>query len=163
MSDSCRLKIIGPNPRETFLFLLFFFCLFAWSDNKTTISVMRNSRGSVANGEATNLKRRSGASGGGSGSRDDVNSMSASRSTLTKAEKKELARPLARKDVFYSGSVTNLPEYQSQKSLASYRQSIISLPKAVQPAHGRGHDEEKEQGKVSIDKVFYLKASEGSR
>lgn len=66
------------------------------------------------------MKRRSGASG----SKDDVNSLSAS--------KKDLARPLARKDVFYSGSVTNLPEYQSQKSLGSYRQSIVSIPKAVQ-------------------------------
>lgn len=82
---------------------------------------MRGSRTSVSNGEASNLKRRSGASGG---SKDDVANLTAS--------KKDLARPLARKDVFYSGSVTNLPEYQSQKSLGSYRQSIVSIPKAVQ-------------------------------
>lgn len=81
---------------------------------------MRGSKTSVSNGEASNLKRRSGACG----SKDDVSSLSAS--------KKDLARPLARKDVFYSGSVTNLPEYQSQKSLGSYRQSIVSIPKAVQ-------------------------------
>ena len=83
-------------------------------------AVLRGSRTSVSNGDASNLKRRSGASG----SKDDVSSLSAS--------KKDLARPLARKDVFYSGSVTNLPEYQSQKSLGSYRQSIVSIPKAVQ-------------------------------
>ncbi len=74
----------------------------------------------MSNGEASNVKRRSGACG----SKDDVSSLSAS--------KKDLARPLARKDVFYTGSVTNLPEYQSQKSLGSYRQSIVSIPKAVQ-------------------------------
>lgn len=39
---------------------------------------------------------------------------------------------MARKDVLYTGSITNLPEYQSQKSLADYRQSIVSIPKATQ-------------------------------
>jgi hypothetical protein len=39
---------------------------------------------------------------------------------------------MARKDIFYSGSVLNLPEYKSQKSLASYRQSVMSLPKYSQ-------------------------------
>jgi hypothetical protein len=43
-----------------------------------------------------------------------------------------MVRPLARKDIFYSGSVMNLPEFKSQKSLASYRQSVISLPKYAQ-------------------------------
>lgn len=42
-----------------------------------------------------------------------------------------MVRPLSRKDIFYSGSVMNLPEYQSQKSLANYRQSVISLSKSV--------------------------------
>lgn len=83
---------------------------------------MRGSKTSVSNGEASNLKRRSGAA---AGSKDDVSSLSASKKDLA-------SRPLARKDVFYSGSVTNLPEYQSQKSLGSYRQSIVSIPKAVQ-------------------------------
>lgn len=40
-----------------------------------------------------------------------------------------MVRPLSRKDIFYSGSVTNLREYQSQKSLTNYRNSVISLPK----------------------------------
>jgi len=113
-------------------------------DSKSSaVTVMRNS-GSVVNGDATTWKRRSGASGGGS--KDDVNSMSASRTTLTKAEKKDLARPLARKDVFYSGSVTNLPEYQSKKSLGSYRQSIISLPRAGQPTTGRKNVDKNQGG-----------------
>ncbi|KAK6631720.1 hypothetical protein RUM43_013784 [Polyplax serrata] len=52
----------------------------------------------------------------------------ASKISLHK-ERKELIRPLSRKDIFYSGSVVNLPEYQSQKSLAGYRQSVVSLPR----------------------------------
>lgn len=46
-------------------------------------------------------------------------------------EKPMIVRPLSRKDIFYSGSVVNLPEYQSQKSLTNYRQSVISLSKSV--------------------------------
>jgi hypothetical protein len=38
-----------------------------------------------------------------------------------------MVRPMSRKDIFYSGSVTNLKEYQSQKSLTDYRQSVVSL------------------------------------
>lgn len=77
----------------------------------------------AAGGEASSssaLKRRS---TGASGSKEDVGSLTNS--------KKDLSRPMARKDVLYSGSVTNLPEYQSQKSLANYRQSIVSIPKAT--------------------------------
>lgn len=48
---------------------------------------------------------------------------------MQRKEKSEMVRPLSRKDIFYSGSVMNLPEYQSQKSLQSYRQSIMSIPK----------------------------------
>lgn len=36
---------------------------------------------------------------------------------------------MIRKDVFYSGSVQNLKEFQSQKSLTAYRNSVISLNK----------------------------------
>lgn len=35
--------------------------------------------------------------------------------------------PFARKDIFYSGSITNLKEYQSQKSLHGYRFSVLSF------------------------------------
>lgn len=41
----------------------------------------------------------------------------------------KMVRPLSRKDIFYSGSVTNLPQYQSQKSLTNYRNSVLSLTK----------------------------------
>ncbi|KAJ8674039.1 hypothetical protein QAD02_005301 [Eretmocerus hayati] len=55
---------------------------------------------------------------------------SSSRMTVPR-EKPMMVRPLSRKDIFYSGSVLHLPEYQSQKSLANYRQSVISLPKSM--------------------------------
>lgn len=38
-----------------------------------------------------------------------------------------MVRPMSRKDIFYSGSVTNLKEFQSQKSLTNYRASVVSL------------------------------------
>ncbi|RZC42356.1 uncharacterized protein BDFB_003190, partial [Asbolus verrucosus] len=44
--------------------------------------------------------------------------------------KSNMVRPLSRKDIFYSGSIVNLPEFhQSQKSLTNYRQSIMSIPR----------------------------------
>ncbi|XP_055705456.1 monocarboxylate transporter 14 isoform X2 [Phlebotomus papatasi] len=51
-----------------------------------------------------------------------------SKSSLSK-ERPAIVRPMSRKDIFYSGSVTNLREFQSQKSLSHYRNSVISLPK----------------------------------
>jgi hypothetical protein len=55
--------------------------------------------------------------------------MYASKNSLSVREKPTLVRPMSRKDIFYSGSVTNLKEYQSQKSLSDYRNSVISLTK----------------------------------
>ncbi|KAJ8969485.1 hypothetical protein NQ317_011491 [Molorchus minor] len=50
-------------------------------------------------------------------------------SISSKKEKGHMVRPLSRKDIFYSGSIVNLPEYhKSQKSLTNYRQSILSIP-----------------------------------
>lgn len=46
-----------------------------------------------------------------------------------KADRPAMVRPLSRKDIFYSGSVTNLKEFQSQKSLTNYRNSVVSLTK----------------------------------
>lgn len=45
------------------------------------------------------------------------------------AEPRHIVRPMSRKDIFYSGSIVNLPEYQSQRSLQNYRQSILNLPR----------------------------------
>lgn len=64
----------------------------------------------------------------------DVESLGFTTSKLSLSSRKSnMVRPMSRKDIFYSGSVTNLPEYhQSQKSLTNYRQSIMSLPKMKQ-------------------------------
>ncbi|XP_066138373.1 monocarboxylate transporter 14 isoform X1 [Euwallacea fornicatus] len=64
----------------------------------------------------------------------DVESLGFTTSKLSLASKKgNMVRPMSRKDIFYSGSITNLPEFhQSQKSLTNYRQSIMSIPKMKQ-------------------------------
>ncbi|XP_055547555.1 monocarboxylate transporter 2 isoform X4 [Wyeomyia smithii] len=59
---------------------------------------------------------------------DDEGSSFTSKASL-KADRPVMVRPLSRKDIFYSGSVTNLKEFQSQKSLTNYRNSVISLTK----------------------------------
>lgn len=53
----------------------------------------------------------------------------ASKMSLSVREPTKIVRPMLRKDIFYSGSVTNLREYQSQKSLSNYRNSVVSLTK----------------------------------
>lgn len=50
-----------------------------------------------------------------------------SKHSLSGTDRLTIVRPLSRKDIFYSGSVTNLKEFQSQKSLTNYRQSVLSL------------------------------------
>lgn len=57
--------------------------------------------------------------------------MTASKMSLSQREGStgRMVRPMSRKDIFYSGSVTNLPQYLSQKSLTNYRQSVLSLTK----------------------------------
>ena len=115
-----------------YLILLTNSCIFVGTIENEPI--LGESRVSIPNGDASSvhLKRRSLASKNGSidgvGEALDAENMSnGSRSTLNKSD---LSKPLARKDVFYSGSITNLREFQSQKSLSSYRQSVISLPHA---------------------------------
>lgn len=64
-----------------------------------------------------------------------------------------MVRPLSRKDIFYSGSVTNLREYQSQKSLTNYRNSVISLTKYEKDARdARDGISEVEKG----ERKFYV-------
>ncbi|KAL4709454.1 hypothetical protein ACJJTC_019751 [Scirpophaga incertulas] len=53
-------------------------------------------------------------------------------SMATPKEPARMVRPMSRKDIFYSGSVLNLPQYQSQKSLQGYRNSVLSLPQSRQ-------------------------------
>lgn len=42
---------------------------------------------------------------------------------------KDLGRPMYRKDIFYSGSIRNLPEFrQSSGDVRSYIASVLTLP-----------------------------------
>ncbi|XP_077563614.1 monocarboxylate transporter 5 isoform X3 [Haemaphysalis longicornis] len=50
---------------------------------------------------------------------------------IQKSQKKDIARPMYRKDIFYSGSVRNLPEYRlSQGDVRSYVASVLTIPAA---------------------------------
>ncbi|XP_058821435.1 monocarboxylate transporter 3-like isoform X2 [Topomyia yanbarensis] len=77
---------------------------------------LKLSRGSVTNSKNNNAEDL------------DETSMFASKASL-KVDRPGMVRPLSRKDIFYSGSVTNLKEFQSQKSLTNYRNSVVSLTK----------------------------------
>lgn len=45
------------------------------------------------------------------------------------SNRKNLARPLYRKDIFYSGSIVNLPQYrQSKADIRSYMASVTTIP-----------------------------------
>ncbi|XP_058062284.1 monocarboxylate transporter 9 [Anopheles bellator] len=83
---------------------------------KSSIPQLRNSRGSVSGSKNNNAEEF------------DDGSMFTSKASL-KADRPMMVRPLSRKDIFYSGSVTNLKEFQSQKSLTNYRNSVVSLTK----------------------------------
>ncbi|XP_043193230.1 uncharacterized protein LOC122365772 isoform X2 [Amphibalanus amphitrite] len=59
-------------------------------------------------------------------SNTSVSMASGSRTSLPRPG--EMLRPMSRRDIFYSGSIAHLAQYQSQRSLASYRASVLSLP-----------------------------------
>ena len=46
----------------------------------------------------------------------------------------DVSRPMYRKDVFYSGSITQLAEYQSNKAGDDYSRSVTSIPRDVTDA-----------------------------
>lgn len=82
----------------------------------------------------------------------DTDSVNFTISRTSIQARKELVRPMSRKDIFYSGSVVNLPEYQSQRSLAGYRQSILSLPQySSKRGVTDGGDVEKGPRKLFLD------------
>ncbi|XP_035829718.1 uncharacterized protein LOC101846861 [Aplysia californica] len=64
--------------------------------------------------------------GGYGGSRTNMSHLHSLRSLHV--SKKDLARPLYRKDIFYSGSVLNIPQFHSQPDMKSYITSITTIP-----------------------------------
>lgn len=61
-----------------------------------------------------------------------------------KASKENLV--MQRKDTFYTGSIQNLKEFQSQKSINAFRQSMVSLDKV----NNARHEEPDTQNKSSL-------------
>lgn len=59
-----------------------------------------------------------------------------SRRSSLRRDRKDYSRPMYRKDVFYSGSIRNLPEYkQSQGDVRSYVASVTSIPRDIPISH----------------------------
>ncbi|XP_019864725.1 monocarboxylate transporter 3 isoform X2 [Aethina tumida] len=101
---------------------------------KPTLDPIKSkSRGNMSsNGDMRRLRNNSTGSflSRNNNSEVDVESLQYTSKLSLPREKSLMVRPLSRKDIFYSGSIVNLPEYhQSQKSLTNYRQSIMSIPK----------------------------------
>ncbi|KAK3601157.1 hypothetical protein CHS0354_019156 [Potamilus streckersoni] len=51
--------------------------------------------------------------------------------SIRSIDKGDYSRPLYRKDIFYSGSVINIPEYKSQTDMTNYIASITTIPGAL--------------------------------
>ncbi|CAH1141987.1 unnamed protein product [Phyllotreta striolata] len=99
----------------------------------TLVPIISTSRNAVNSSNSDMRKKRNDSTGSflrNNASEVDVESLAytSKLSISSRKEKAQMVRPMSRKDIFYSGSVLNLPEYKSQKSLANYRQSILSLP-----------------------------------
>lgn len=61
--------------------------------------------------------------------RDGSASAAGSRASINSLKRRELAKPFARSDVLYTGSVKNLAEYKTaNEDMTAYVHSIISLP-----------------------------------
>ncbi len=58
---------------------------------------------------------------------DKPNSVITSREVLEE-RRREVSRPMYRQDIFYQGSVTKIPEYQSNPNMTSYVSSVTSIP-----------------------------------
>ncbi|XP_022903773.1 monocarboxylate transporter 14 [Onthophagus taurus] len=92
--------------------------------------IKSSSRGAVNSNGDMRKSTRSFLGSRNNNSEVDCESLGYTSSKLSLSrEKPQMVRPLSRKDIFYSGSIVNLPQYQSQKSLEHYRQSIQSLAK----------------------------------
>ncbi|XP_054723796.1 monocarboxylate transporter 12-like [Uloborus diversus] len=62
--------------------------------------------------------------------------LDASRRSSLRRDRRDYSRPMYRKDVFYSGSIRNLPEYkQSQGDVRSYVASVTSIPRDIPVSH----------------------------
>jgi len=68
------------------------------------------------------------------GGRGDVD-LSSSRLRLPNGVAcEDYARPLYRADIFYSGSILQLPQYKSQQDVHNYSKSVMAIPAELTPA-----------------------------
>ncbi|XP_057668768.1 monocarboxylate transporter 3-like isoform X2 [Diorhabda carinulata] len=98
----------------------------------TLVPIKSSSRNAVNSSNGDMRKKRNDSTGSfirNNASEVDVESLAyTSKLSINSKRERQMVRPMSRKDIFYSGSVLNLPEYKSQKSLTNYRQSILSIP-----------------------------------
>ncbi|CAH1953803.1 unnamed protein product [Acanthoscelides obtectus] len=103
---------------------------------KPTLGPIKSSSRNTVNASNGDMRRKRNESTGSFLSRNnnsevDMESLAytSKLSIASRKEKSHMVRPMSRKDIFYSGSIVNLPEFhKSQKSLTNYRQSILSIP-----------------------------------
>ncbi|KAK2727595.1 monocarboxylate transporter 14-like [Artemia franciscana] len=55
----------------------------------------------------------------------------ATPSIASSASLRSFTRPLTRKDIFYSGSIKNIPEFNQSQNLSQFRQSMMSIPRST--------------------------------
>ena len=88
----------------------------------------KNGIGFIVN-EETGRRRHQSKSAG------DINKMNASDVKKFHrprgVQKTDYSRPLYRKDIFYSGSVLNVPHFKSQPDVQTYVKSMMSIPEEV--------------------------------
>ena len=60
--------------------------------------------------------------------KEDLMDNSDIRASKESLRKREIARPMYRADIFYSGSVTSIPEYIANPDMTTYVASVLSVP-----------------------------------
>ena len=73
-------------------------------------------------------------------SMDDISSKPPSKNVRHRGNRlEELRKPMYRKDIFYSGSITHLPEYKSTEDVDSYVRSVTNVPDTRESEGGCGN------------------------
>ena len=66
-------------------------------------------------------------------SAQDIWAIQHARKQEQRRHKMDYARPMYRKDIFYSGSVLHIPQFHSQPDMKSYLRSTTSIPQLTNP------------------------------
>lgn len=69
----------------------------------------------------------------------EIHMMRRKRHNIAKGvNKSDYARPMYRRDIFYSGSMLHVPQFRSQPDVTSYVASVTTIPDAVPPEEETG-------------------------